>query len=204
MNFKATDCFTVVGQRGCGKSHLAREINNLFPRSVIIDPAYDWTEGEKVNTFSAFSKKLLDKKIINEKKFRIIFQFSPDQTNIEEHFNHVLRLCYHFGNIQVVIDEVQLFTNPHYLPEYLKNLLFIGRHKGVSVMAITQRPAQLNKSILSQSSHVYVGQLHEKNDLRSVADFLNEDTDKLIQLPKRHFLYFSPENGKKVITTDKK
>lgn len=202
MDIKATDCITVVGQRGCGKSHLAREINNLFPRSLIIDPAYDWIEGEKVNSFDQLTTKLINKKNNNDKKFKLIFQFNPDQGNKDAYFNHILRLCYHFGNLQVVIDEVQLFTNPHYLPEYFKNLLFIGRHKGVSIMAITQRPAQLNKSILSQSSHVFVGQLHEKNDLRSVADFLNEDTDKLIQMPKRHFLYFSPENGKKIITTE--
>lgn len=203
MEIKSTDCFTIVGKRECGKSYLARKINDLFPRSVIIDPACDWTNGEIVNSFDSFSNKLINFKNNNKKEFKLIFQFNPDQKNKEEHLNHVLRLCYHFGNIQVVIDEVQLFTNPHYMPEYLKNLLFIGRHKGISVMAITQRPSQLNKSILSQSSHVYVGQLHEKNDLKSVSNFLNEETDKLIQLPNRHFIYFSPKHGKKLINTEK-
>lgn len=203
MEIRSDDCITVVGQRGCGKSHLARQINSMFPRSVIIDPAYDWTNGDKVNSFDLFSNKLIEYKNNKKKEFRLIFQFNPDQKYKEQIFNEILRVCYHFGNIQVVIDEVQLFANPHYMPEYLKNLLFIGRHQKISVMAITQRPAQLNKSILSQSSHVFVGQLHEKNDLRSVADFLNEDTNKLIQLPKRNFIYFSTNHGKKLISTEK-
>lgn len=203
MKFKPTDCFTIVGTRGTGKSYLARVINSLFPRSVIIDPARDWTEGEVVTSFDKFAEKLTEKNNENAKKFRIIFRFSPDEKNKQELLNHVLRLCFHFKNIQVVIDEVQLFTNPHFLPSYLENLLFIGRHEGISVMAITQRPARINKSILSQSAHVFVGQLHEKNDLNAVGDFLNEDSNKLISLPKRTFIYFSPEFGKKIFSTEK-
>lgn len=201
MKYKPTDCFTIVGTRGTGKSYLAEQINKIYPRSVVIDPTKGWTNGEVVTSFNQFAEKLNNK--LNNKKFRIIFRFNPDENNKEELFNHVLRLCFHFKNIQVVIDEVQLFTNPHYLPPYLQNLLFVGRHQGVSVMAITQRPARLNKSILSQSSHVFVGQLHEKNDLKSVSDFLNEDSNKLINLPKRTFIYFSPEFGKSIISTEK-
>lgn len=203
MKILPTDCFTVVGSRGTGKSYLARGLNKLFPRSVIIDPVKDWTDGEIVTSFKDFSELLIKKGKNNDREFRIIFRFNPDEKNQSELFNHVLRLCYHFKNIQVVIDEVQLFTNPHGMPEYLKNLLFMGRHQGISVMAITQRPSQINKNILSQSAHVYVGQLHERNDLKAVGNFLNEDTNKLISLKKRNFIYFSPENGKKLISTEK-
>ncbi|MFN3453518.1 MAG: AAA family ATPase [Pseudobdellovibrio sp.] len=201
MNFKATDCFSIFGTRGTGKSYLARKLNDLYPRSVVIDPARDWTDGEIVTSFTAFADKLKNK--LNDKKFRIIFQFNPDEANKEELLNHVLRLCFHFKNLQVVIDEVQLFTSPHYLPEYFKNLLFMGRHQGISVMCITQRPAQLNKSILSQSLHVYCGQLHDKNDISAVSSFLNTDSNKLFNLKKRQFIYFNPEIGTKLISTEK-
>lgn len=202
MNYKATDCFSIFGTRGTGKSYLARKINGLYPRSVVIDPTKDWTDGEIVRSFTEFSNKLKEKLNNNKKEFRIIFQFNPDEPNKEELLNHVLRLCFHFKNIQVVIDEVQLFTSANYLPDYLKNLLFMGRHNGISVMCITQRPSQLNKSILSQSLHVYCGQLHDKNDLNAVSSFLNTDTNKLFNLKKRHFIYFNPEIGTKEITTE--
>lgn len=207
MKFSATDCFAIFGTRGTGKSHLARMINDIYPRSVIIDPAKDWTkaglDAEIVTTFDQFANKLTQYKNNGLNKFRIIFQFHPDEQNKEEQLNHVLRLCFHFKNIQVVIDEVQLFSNPHYLPKYLENCLFVGRHEGLSIMAITQRPARINKSILSQSAHVFCGQLHDKNDLKAVGNFLNEDSEKLVSLPKRNFYYFSPETGKKIISTEK-
>ncbi|HRO67180.1 MAG TPA: hypothetical protein PL182_06430, partial [Pseudobdellovibrionaceae bacterium] len=85
---------------------------------------------------------------------------------------------------------------PHFLPEYLKNCLFIGRHYGISLVCITQRPGQLNKNILAQSLHVFVGQLHEKNDLRVVSDFINIPQEKIINLEKFNFFHFSP--GKEI------
>ncbi|MBX2986495.1 MAG: ATP-binding protein [Bdellovibrionaceae bacterium] len=162
----------------------------------MLDPVRDWTDGEIITSFNALAEKLINLKKENQKKFRLIFRFDPDSENIETVFNEVLRLAFHFKNLQVVIDEIQLFSSPHFLPNYLKNLLFIGRHHGISLVCITQRPGQLNKSILAQSLHVFVGQLHEKNDLRVISDFIFLPPEKIINLPKGRFFHFSP--GEKI------
>jgi DNA helicase HerA-like ATPase len=196
MNFSATDCITVLGTRGTGKSTLARKIGEMWPRQIIIDPVMDWSDGEIVSSFDQFSSRLSELQKDNEKKFRIIFRFDPDSPNKEEIYEHVLRLAFHFKNLQVVTDEVQLFSTPHYLSNYLKNILFIGRHNGISSLNITQRPGQLNKNILAQSLHVFVGQMHEKNDLKVVSDFISVPQEKIINLEKGLFFWFSP--GKKL------
>lgn len=204
MKFEVADCFCIFGKRKSGKSYLARKINSAYPRQVIIDPVADWTDGELVFSFNSFAEKLNEKRKSGENSFKIIFRFSPDDKNTEEIFNEILRLCYHFGDMQVVIDEVQMFCNPHWMPAYLKNLAFIGRHRKVGLCVITQRPAQINKGLLSQAEHIFCGQLHDKNDLRAVADFIGDDLDKLISLPARNFIYFSPTFGKKIISTENK
>lgn len=198
MNIGVDDCVTVLGTRGTGKSTVARKINKMWPRSVIIDPVEDWTDGEVVTSFPVFARRLKELKNEHAKKFRLIFRFNPDDDPKikQETFNQVLRLAFNFRHLQVVIDEIQLFATPQFLPEQLKNLLFIGRHRGISVVCITQRPGQLNKSILAQSFHVFVGQLHERNDLRVISDFLNIDEQKIINLEKFRFFHFSP--GKKI------
>ena len=204
-NFAATDCITICGMRGIGKSHLAREINALWPRSVVFDPTVDWTDGDVVTSFEAFAEKMKFLNKTNCESFRLIFRFNPDlsRESRDATLNEALRLCYFFKNIQVVVDEVQFFTSAHFIPEYMKNLLFMGRHQGISVLATTQRPSQINKSILSMSSHVFCGQLHEKNDLKAISNFINEDTQTLVTLPKRTFIYFNPETGKQRISTEK-
>lgn len=192
MKFGANDVITVLGTRGTGKSTLARRISAMWPRKIIIDPVEDWTDGKAFSNFNSFSNELINLKKENKKDFKLIFRFDPDCDNNEEVFNHVLRLAYHFKNVQVIIDEVQLFSSPHFASKYLKNNLFIGRHNGISMLPITQRPGQLNKNILAQSQHVFCGQLHEKNDLNVVSEFMNIPREEIINLKKGEFFWFSP------------
>lgn len=203
MIFQPADCFCIFGKRKSGKSYLAREICSAYPRQVIIDPVADWTDGEVVTSFNLFAEKLRNKIENNIRNYKIIFRFNPDEKLTSDIFNEILRLCYHAGDLQVIIDEVQMFCNPHWMPPYLKNLAFIGRHKKVGLICITQRPAQVNKGLLSQSEHIFCGQLHDKNDLRAVADFIGDDLNDLISLPARNFIYFSPTFGKNRISTEK-
>jgi DNA helicase HerA-like ATPase len=199
MKFGVNDCFTVLGTRGCGKSYLSRKINKLWPRRIIIDPVGEFKEGKIFTDFNLFSAELIKLKKENAKEFELIIQFDPDKIDHEATFNAVLKLCFHYKNLQVYIDEIQMFSSPHYLPHYLKQILFIGRHHGISLICVTQRPGQLNKNILSQSTHIFAGQLHEKNDLNYIGNFLGVDAEKLINLPKREFIYFSPGEKIKII-----
>jgi DNA helicase HerA-like ATPase len=197
MEYQTGDCITLVGMRKSGKSHKAREIlknKKVFKRVVIFDPVCDWHEGTVVNSWAGFTKAILELK--DASKFTLIFRFSPDDPTRPETLNEALRVLYHLGNLFVVIDEIQLFCTPHYMPPYLENLYFIGRHRGVGVVAITQRPSKLNKSCLSQSEHVFVGQLHENNDIKVVANFLNKTTAEVIAIKRREFIYFSPSQEK--------
>ena len=203
MIFQTADCFCIFGKRKSGKSYLARKINAAYPRQVIIDPVEDWTDGEIIYSFNSFCEKIKNIKKNNIREYKLIFRFGIDEKNTPEIFNEILRICLYLGDLQIIIDEVQMFCNPNWMPPHLKNVVFIGRHKKVGYMAITQRPAQINKGLLSQAEHIFCGQLHDKNDLRAVADFIGDDINDLINLPARNFIYFSPTFGKNKFSTEK-
>ncbi len=200
MKFQKADCYCLFGKRKSGKSYLARKINEAYPRQVIVDPVADWTDGEVVNSFEQFTDLILKRK--DDPAFKIIFRFHPDQEFTAEIFNEVLRICYHAGDLQVIVDEIQMFCSPQWMPPYLKHIAFTGRHHGVGFCVITQRPSQINKGLLSQSEHVFCGQLHDRNDLAAVASFIGEDLETLVTLPERNFIYFSPTFGKKKFSTE--
>ena len=190
-----TDCLLVMGRRGCGKSYLGRRLQALWPKRVVIDVVHeyksnDFENSEIVNSFDKFTEKLIEFKKNNSKKFVLIYQFDPESPVSEEVFDHIMRVCYYFGNIQVVIEEIQDFCTPHHLPLWLKNCLLTGRHKGLSLLFTTQRPGTLNKTALSQCRHIFCGNIIEGNDLRYVSSFLNQDARRLSSLPVRRFLYF--------------
>lgn len=188
------DCLLILGRRGCGKSHLAKGLQKLWPRRVVIDTMAEYSNEpgvEKVFDFDQFAKRLTELAQKREKKFVLVFQFSPEADAQEDLFNEILRLCFYFGNVQIVIEEIQFWSTPHQLPKWLKNCLLIGRHHGLSLLFTSQRPGQVNKTILSQCGHIFCGQIFEGNDLNYLANFLNQKSDLLINLPDRQFLYFS-------------
>lgn len=207
MSFKATDCFMVFGIRGSGKSYLAKQINKEWPRTIIIDPMDDFP-GEPGNIFYDFNKfadRLADLKNKNEQKFRLIFRFKPTTSVEEQHaiFEQICCLAYHFGNLQLVVDEIHDFHSPHYLPPYLKKIIFTGRHRGVSYLGISQRPARVHKDLVSQCPHVFIGLVFETNDVNYFRGFLGDKAELTKTLPERNFVYFQPRVGIKIISTDK-
>lgn len=193
--FEPTDCVLIMGQRRCGKSYLAKKVQDIWPRRLIIDTLNEYRdEGEIVRTFKQFSEKLIELKAQNSRKFVIIFQFPVESKQFEAEFNEIMRLAYYFGDLQIVIEEIQLHCHPTWLPHWLKNNLLIGRHQKISLLFTSQRPGEVNKTIVSQCNHIFVGKLIDRNDLNYVSTFLNQDAEKLINLPERQFLYFCNGN----------
>lgn len=201
MKFSATDKITILGMSGCGKSTLARKINAMWPRAILIDPMREQKDGFIFSDFSDFSKKMVELKKEKATHFKAVFQFDPDKDNHDVVFNEILRVGFHFKNVQIYVDEVHLFSSPHFLPHYLKNNLFMGRHQGVSLMCVSQRPGSVHKSILSQSQHVFAGCMHEKNDLAYISNFLGCEAKNLADLKRGEFYYFSPGKNIQKIQT---
>ncbi len=193
MSFAATDCILVMGQRGCGKSYLAKRLQTMWPRRVVIDSLNEYTadDGEVVSDFEAFSNRLLQLKESKTDRFVLIFQSHPENAIGDQEFNHIMRLCFYFGGIQIVIEEVQNYSNPHNLPDWLKKCLLIGRHQNLSLLFTSQRPGEVNKTIISQCSHIFCGKIIEGNDLNYISKILRQDTEKLLTIDDRKFLYFS-------------
>lgn len=190
---KATDCILVMGRRGCGKSYLAKKLQELWPRRFIFDPLLEYQDNElSVYSFHEFCEIISRLKAENKEQFELIIKFDVESEVSISEFNEMLRLCYYFGNAQIVIEEIQNFSSPHDLPHWLRNCLLTGRHQNIALLFTTQRPGELNKTILSQCSHIFCGSIVEGNDLRYISGFLRQDAQKLINLPDRRFIYFGP------------
>lgn len=204
MKFSPTDCFTIFGMRGSGKSYLAAQIAQKFPRQIILDPMSEYSGdayADDIPSLIRLFQQVLEKKM---QSFKIVFRPSPHVRAADELIDNIFRLVFELGNCTLILEEAQLFSTPHKLPHYLKNILMIGRHRKINVIAITQRPAQLNKAILAQSAHIFCGQLHERNDIDCVSDFLHVEKRILQKLGRRKFVYFSPfEDEIRYFSTEK-
>lgn len=198
--FELTDCTLVLGRRGSGKSHLGKVVQSVYPRKIVLDPMDEYPSEGAVFGFEEFSNKILEFKLNRISEFNLIIKFNPENENLENEFNEIMRILFIFGNCLIVIEEIQLFSHPHFIPHWLKQCLLLGRHRGIGLLFTTQRPGELHKTVLSQCAHIFAGQIFERNDINYISGFLGINAQKLINLKPREFIYFSP--GKSILLVD--
>jgi DNA helicase HerA-like ATPase len=128
-----------------------------------------------------------------KKEFKYVYRFSENSANIDEEFEQICRMVYFRQNMLLVIEEIQTFTNTNVdgLPYALKDLLLKGRHKKIALGFTTQRPALLNKTIISQNDYVFCGNLQAKSDIDYIAFHTGINKDDIQNLNEREFILSS-------------
>jgi DNA helicase HerA-like ATPase len=193
MKLKQTDKILIVGRSGCGKSYLGRKIAEAFPRLIIFDSLNEYEKSENdIYTFEQFTDVI--KKIHNEKinKYKLIIKFDTSFEDSKEKFDHYIRILYELGNVIVVIEETQDYCTSYFIARWFKKAMTSGRHKNLGFIFTTQRPSFLNKTVLSQSTHIFVGNLIDKNDVTLVSNFMGANKENISHLNDREFLWFCP------------
>lgn len=189
--FNQIDVVAVFGRRGSGKSYLAQKIQSLYPKRVTFDTLNEYTDGIQCTNFNDFANALQNLKAQNAQSFHLVYQFNIEGVNHDDEFNQAMRLCYYFGGLTVTIEEIQSFCSVHKMPHWLKNSLLTGRHQNMAIIVTTQRPGECHKTIMSQCSHIFTGQLHDRNDIKYVSNFIGTEANDLYLLDQREFLHFT-------------
>jgi ABC-type dipeptide/oligopeptide/nickel transport system ATPase component len=200
FNFTDIDKIVIMGTSGCGKSYLGKVIQLNFSRVIVFDPMDEYQTDQKniIRSWEQFASFVNNEGEKN--KFFKVIKFSFDDDDIERisFLDHAIKVLYHLGNVTIVIEEMQLFSTPHSISKNLKNSMTTGRHQKLSFIITTQRPSLMNKTILSQSTHIFCGNLVDKNDILYVGNFIGADKNQLSSLKKGQFIWFHPQREEKI------
>ena len=181
----------LMGTTGSGKTWKMRELLRNESRCFLFDTMAD----EKFEDFGIVCDSTADAVALAAKteKFRIRLQFSD-----VERFDFICKLLVKkphgyqaFENCTLAVDELALFTNPHWMPPALNDLVRLGRHTGSKLIATTQRPPDINIFIRSQCKENYLFQMHEKADLDTFRNRL-PDVERLVKLKIGEFILWNP------------
>ena len=133
----------IIGPTGSGKSHLVNRLlldGSLGSRVLVIDLKNEYTDlGPWVEIEEAIQE------IRSGEKSFFIYRFIPED-DIET--GDILDLAFALGDVTVVCEEVGDYSNH---PE-LRRTMRRGRSEGIRVVAITQRPAEVSKTVTSQAN----------------------------------------------------
>lgn len=199
MTFGPTDKIAIFGRSGCGKSTLQTAITSCYPRLIVIDRMREHSSGDFITSnFEDYARFLTQMIQTNQPRFKLVYQFDIECLTDQQEmfFEQALRLAYRYGqvtgnNLCLSVEEVQFFAPPTYIPHWLKECVLTGRHANLAVVVSSQRPAAVHKDLVSQSSHLYVGQLFEMRDMEYLRHTIGEAAFQAKELPQGEFLHYS-------------
>ena len=183
-----------IGASGSGKSTAIKHLLNKEKpkRLIIIDPMGEYAKyAQPVPTI----KELLTK--CNQKSFAVSFKTS--RLNPEDQFETICDIAYSLGDLWMLAEELQMFTKAGHAPPSWSDCSMRGRHRGLTVIGATQRPAVIDKNFFGNCTKIRTGRLNYKADIVTMADVLNVSKADVQNLLPFHYIEKDMSSG--IVTT---
>lgn len=117
-------------------------------------------------------------------------------------FAEAMGAMYRAGGWCAVFDEVVYMARFLRLERELEFLLQQGRSSGISVVAMTQRPAFIPLAFYDQSTHVFFFKDPDLRNVQRIAEFTGQDRRRMYRLihtlQKHEFVYYNKTTGRAV------
>ncbi len=106
-------------------------------------------------------------------------------------YDQFCKVAFAWGNrapCAVVLEETSDVTKPNWCPEWHGQLIRKGLKRGITIIAITQRPAESDKTAIGNATKMYCFYLSRAADRDYMARELNVDRADIEALPKLAFI----------------
>jgi len=168
----------ITGRKGSGKTTYADKLaSGLYLRGnrvIIVSPmgGFSLAGCESVTTL----EQLVDPKL----KDRSFVVLPSDDKLAEAAFLY----AYTCGNAWLFVDEIDLYMSAYNCNESLQKIIRYGRHRRVSLVGISQRPANVHRDLTAQADILVMYQTHEPRDVDYLAVRIGkENAERLRSLP---------------------
>jgi hypothetical protein len=206
------DIIAVMGASGTGKSsYIKGELLKRYDRLLV------WSPLEDTDDYGGFSGGVVVRSRITELVANvqgdaraIVYQPTGDKKAVDRQFDAFCRIAWEMGQgTKVLVEELSGVTMPSWSPPAWRKLSTAGRHKGLTVIGVAQRPANIDKDFLGNCTEIRCYRLNYGNDAKTMADALRlqkvyapdengkpvakNPIDQLRELPNFHFFHKNPD-----------
>ncbi len=182
---KSREVLLITGKTGSGKSVMFRSRIKDEPRFIIFDSVkeYDDPASPFPALFIQDFHTLIDYLAANKNKsYRIVFDPSRpfevivlrtgEEISALEFLCKIVYDCLH--DVTLAIEELGKHPTQKELAPNLYNITCLGRHKGISLFATTQRAAQIHTDFKAQITQFIAFRQHLPNDIEWIGDCIGD------------------------------
>ena len=183
----------IIGTSGSGKSSWLRqraEIKNA--RRVL---AWDPDEDHKLTHYHSVAQFIQAVKRAGGGPIRAGLTVDPTPDNFERYCAVLFAVASSTRPTVAIVEEISAVTSPGRAPRSWGIVVRQGRKYGIQLYAVTQRPAECDKTVLNNTPYKWVGAV-EPEDRQRVARILGVDVEKIAGLKHTtsgiEYLYKAP------------
>jgi len=117
----------------------------------------------------------------------------PEEDQVAE---DAFSFCWHVQEkarapLLLVVDEVALYLPPARLSVPLMRVIRYGRHRSISLVTTSQRPASVHNDLIAQADQRCLFAQSEPNDCKYLRQYTGVDLEALASLPDLSYLRFA-------------
>lgn len=172
----------IVGCTGSGKTTMAFYLLSCCPFDKMPYIAIDYKNDDLMHQIGRIKELELSEPIPEKPGLYVIRPLPSEADDVEKWLWRV----WEKGNTGLFIDEAYLLPDK----DAIKNILAQGRSLRIPVIAASQRPVSVPRSIFTEASHIAVFRLNDRRDKQTVG-FFTPDGMLEKRLPKYHSYWYN-------------
>ena len=149
---------SLFGTKGSGKSELGKKIAEEYSRVVVMDMLGEYDTDTMTFTVDDTLKFLVENESNSSLSLSVRFSELDDYLD-------VLECCYHLTDYLLVVEEASFLCSSSNFPAELSKLVRYGRHRRISQLYISRRPAEVARDVTAQSDLLVTFRQREPRDL---------------------------------------
>lgn len=207
LNWRQGEHFGLIGPTGQGKTTMLLNILPIHhyvavfgtkPRDVTMDRLAK-SGYTKMKHWRSLNPRDTPRRLVWPNARRLDSRVHQKQV-----FTDAFDRIYLEGGWTVAIDELWFFTNMLNMEEYIKLYLLQARSLGISLLAATQRPANVPLEVYDQSTHLMFWRDNDRRNLDRLSEINSRDAALVREIVRNldefQVLYVNTRTGKMLRT----
>jgi DNA helicase HerA-like ATPase len=198
----------VFGIQGMGKTTYIKQITKNLDRVLFVDTL------EEFNYTTITNPKELIEYLKDRIKFKIEYVNIDDSDvdalekvsiALKAYVQEMLKKYEIDIDITLVVDEVDIYSNSHFIAHHFSEVIRRGRHYNTNLIYATRRPHEAPRLATSQSNAFVIFKTIEPSDINFFKSFIGDYANEIPNLQRFEYLYCNLDENivtKKKLTLD--